>query len=168
MKLKIKKFKLEIELVPATIWFSSIYQIYKKEGKLKEWQRIKKKIFEKEGKHCWICGKSDRLEAHEFWKYEDKNHIQKLVTIHHLCDMCHKIKHIGFWRYTSDGIKLLEKLGLTKKKLINHFCEINNCSIKEFKAHEREALKIWGKRSKYKWKQDFGEYKIKQKPERKI
>jgi len=164
MKEKIKKFKLEIELVPATVWFSSIYQIYKKNNKLNEWLKQKKKIFEKEGKDCWICGrKNHRLEAHEFWKYDDKNHIQKLRAIHHLCPLCHKIKHIGFWCHTPEGIKILEKSGLTEENLINHFCKVNNCSKKEFKSYEREAFRIWRERSKYKWKQDFEEYDIKKK-----
>lgn len=166
---RIKKFKLKIELVPSTVWFSSIFQIYKKKGQLKEWKKIKRKIFEKEGKHCWICrAKNHRLDAHEFWKYDDRNHIQKLIAIHHLCFLCHQIKHIGFWCYTSEGIKILEKSGLSRKDLINHFCKVNNCSKKEFKSHEQEALRIWRERSKYKWKQDFGEYNIKkEKHERK-
>ncbi|MCL0041537.1 hypothetical protein M1N12_00465 [Peptococcaceae bacterium] len=49
----------------------------------------------KEGRKCWVCGAENlRLEVHEFWEYNDKNHIQKLVAIHYLCSMCHKIKHI--------------------------------------------------------------------------
>ena len=69
MKPVAKEFRLKIELVPSTVWFSSIYQIYKKNDKLNEWQEIKKGIFEKEGRRCWICGEEDRrLEAHEFWE----------------------------------------------------------------------------------------------------
>jgi hypothetical protein len=85
---------------------SSVYQIYVKKNKLNGWYEIKKEIFlKKEEHHCWICGKESRLQAHKFWKYDDKKHVQKLVAIHHLCDMCHKIKHIGFWCYTPDGRK---------------------------------------------------------------
>lgn len=159
-----KGLKLGIELVPSTVWFSSIYQFYKKNKRLSEWQKIKKKIFEKEGLRCWICGKENsRLEAHEFWKYDDKNHVQELEAVHHLCGLCHKIKHIGFWLYTSDGKKQLEKSGLTRDDLINHFCKENNCSVEEFKAHEHEAFIIHKERSKYEWKQEFGEYNPKPK-----
>jgi hypothetical protein len=159
MKPQAEKLKLTIELVPSTVWFSSIYQIYKQNNRLSEWRRIKKKIFDKEGSHCWICGKKvRRLEAHEFWEYDDKSHIQKLIAIHHLCTMCHKIKHIGFWCYTQNGREKLEKSRLTKEDLVVHFCKVNNCSEEEFEDHEREAFGIWKERSEFKWKQDFGEY----------
>ena len=84
-----KKFKLIIELVPSTVWFSSIYQIYKRNNQLNKWRKIKKELFEKGGRRCWVCDKEgSRLEAHEFWEYDDENHLQKLVAIHHLCGMC--------------------------------------------------------------------------------
>ena len=154
-----QKFKLTIELVPSTVWFSSIYQIYKRNNQLNKWRKIKKELFEKEGRKCWICGaENTRLETHEFWEYDDKNHIQKLVAIHHLCSMCHKIKHIGFWCYTEDGRRQLKKEGLSREDLINHFCRVNNCSREDFEKQEMEAFKIWKERSKYGWKQDFGEY----------
>ncbi len=154
-----KKFKLTIELVPKTVWYSSISQYYKRNNQLNKWKQIKEELFEKEGRKCWICGKEDRrLEAHEFWEYDDGKHIQKLVAIHHLCDLCHKIKHIGFSCYTKDGRELLKRLGLTKEALVDHFCEINKCSIEEFEEHERKGFEVHAERSKYEWKQDFGKY----------
>ena len=42
-----QKFKLTIELVPSTVWFSSIYQIYKRNNQLNKWRKIKKELFEK-------------------------------------------------------------------------------------------------------------------------
>lgn len=153
-----KSLRLTIELVPSTVWFSSLYQIYKENNQLSKWREVKRKLFKEEGQRCWICGQEGRLEAHEFWEYDDKNHIQKLVAIHHLCSMCHKIKHIGFWCSTEDGRELLAKSGLTRDDLINHFCKVNDCSREEFERHEEEAFKKWAERSKYKWVQDFGEY----------
>jgi len=153
------KFRLQIELVPSTVWFSSIYNLYRESNRLDKWQNIKEELLRKEGNHCWVCGIEDRrLEAHEFWEYDDNKHVQKLVAIHHLCDMCHKIKHVGFWCHTSNGKRKLEQSGLTRDDLIKHFCKVNNCTEKEFVAHEDEAFKIWKERSKHKWKQDFGQY----------
>ncbi|MCL0052037.1 hypothetical protein M1M92_00875 [Peptococcaceae bacterium] len=72
------KFKLTIEPVPATLWFSSLCQIYKERNQQNKWRKIKEKLFEKEGRKCWICGAENvRLEAHEFWEYDDKNLIQR-------------------------------------------------------------------------------------------
>ena len=120
---------------------------------------MKQELYEKEGHKCWICGKKgSRLEAHEFWEYDNKNHVQKLAAIHHLCDMCHKIKHIGFWFYTEPGKEKLEKSELTTGDIINHFCEVNKCLEEDFEKHKEEALNLWRERSKHKWEQDFGEY----------
>jgi len=149
-------FKLAIELVPSTAWYSSIYQYCKKSNNLQKWYEIKKQLFEQEGCKCWICGKeTGKLEAHEFWQYDDIKHIQILKAIHHLCSLCHKVKHIGLWLYTEDGEKMLRKQRLTKQDIINHFCKVNNCSIEEFKKYVNNAFKVWNSRSKFQWKQDF-------------
>lgn len=154
-----EKFKLVIELVPSTVWFSSLHNMYMERGQRSKWKKIKKELFAKEGEQCWVCGgKGGRLEAHEFWKYDDKNHVQKLVSVHHLCDMCHRIKHIGFWCHTEEGREKLARLGVSREDLANHFCRVNNCSIEEFEEHEVEAFQLWEKRSKYEWVQDFGQY----------
>jgi len=135
-----KKFKLVIELVPSTVWFSSLYQIYKNSNQLNKWRKIKKELFEKEGNRCWICGKEEKhLEAHEFWEYDDKNHIQKLVAIHHLSEICNRIKHIGFWCYSQEGKQQLAKAGLSREDLIDHFCKVNKCSKEEFEKHEKRS-----------------------------
>lgn len=153
------KLKLEIELVPSTVWFSSIYQILKESNKLDEWRKIKVAIFQKEGRFCWICGTNTRrLEAHEFWEYDDAKHVQKLVAIHHLCDLCHKIKHIGFWCHTPEGSRKLEQEGLCKEDLIKHFCVINKYTRKDFENYEYQVFRAWDERSKFNWEQDFGEY----------
>lgn len=113
----------------------------------------------REGRRCWICGKeTSHLEAHEFWAYDDENHVQKLLAIHHLCVMCHKIKHLRFWCYTEDGKRKLEGEGLSKEDLIKHFCKINGCSREGFDEHMEEAFRIWKERSEHKWRQDFGKY----------
>lgn len=151
--------KLTIELVPSTVWYASIYQYYKKTNNHQKWADIKKELFAKEGNKCWICGKeSKHLEAHEFWKYDDVKHVQKLDAIHHLCGFCHKIKHIGLWLHTEDGARMLQKEGLTKEDVINHFCNVNNCFKNDFHRYEDEAFKVWSERSKHEWTQDFGEY----------
>lgn len=122
-------------------------------------EKSKKAIFEKEGRACWICGEQDRrLEAHESWEYDDAKHVQRLAAIHHLCDLCHKIKHIGFWCHTEEGARRLEQEKLCNEDLIKHFCATNLCTRTDFDNYEQETLRIWDERSKYEWEQDFGEY----------
>jgi len=158
-EMKPQRFNLTIELVPTSVWFSSLYQFYNRTNQPDQWRKIKVELFEKEGRKCWICGKEgDRFEAHEFWEYDETNHVQRLRVIHHLCRLCHKIKHIGFWCYTKDGQRKLARAGLTREALIRHFCKVNNCSREEFETHETEAFRIWRERSQHEWIQDFGTY----------
>lgn len=93
------------------------------------------------------------MNLHEVWQYDDKNHMQKLEGFILLCNMCHHVKHIGF-------AGILAKQGkLDYDKVIEHFCEVNNCTEKEFEKHKTEAFEIWRNRSKHEWNQDFGKYK---------
>jgi len=148
--------------VPSTVWYSSIYQYYKKSNNVQKWNDIKKELYAKEGAKCWICGAETRaLEAHEFWEYDDIKHTQKLEAIHHLCSFCHKIKHIGLWLHTEDGERMLKKKGLKREDMINHFCRVNKCSEEDFTRCEEEAFRIWNDRNKHEWKQDFGKYEPK-------
>ncbi len=154
-----RAFKLSIELVPSTIWYHSIYNYYKKINQIGKWHELKQFLFETEGEHCWICKKENTfLEAHEFWEYDDYRHIQKLTAIHHICDLCHKIKHIGLWCHTIEGPLKLKKQGLTRDQLVDHFCRVNKCTADDFLKHEEHAFALWDKRSKYRWKQDLGIY----------
>jgi hypothetical protein len=154
-----KDLKLTIELIPRPLWFFSLYNLYKQQKQLSKWNKMKKRLFEKEGRRCWICGEENvRLEAHEFWEYDDHKHVQKLVAIHHLCAMCHRIKHIGFWCSTDEGLQRMDQMGLTENDLIKHFCNVNTCSRKEFEEHHEQSTMIWKERSEFDWKQDLGEY----------
>jgi len=141
---------LEIELVPSTVWYSSLYRLLPKEI----WNNIRNEIIKKNGRKCQICGETEGImNLHEIWKYDDINHIQKLEGFILLCVMCHHIKHIGL-----AGI-LASEGKLDYNKIIEHFCIVNKCTEKEFEEHSVKAFDIWRKRSKYEWKQDFGRYK---------
>jgi hypothetical protein len=148
--------KLEIDLIPSNSWFKSLYRYFNDNGRSNEWKQIKVNLFQKEGEWCWICGSIKKpLEAHESWQYDKKTKIRKLTEIHHLCGMCHKIKHYGLWTRTDYGEEQLKKLGLSKKDLINHFCNVNKCTQKEFEKHKTEAFDIYNKRNMIDWKLDL-------------
>jgi len=99
------------------------------------------------------------LSLHEFWAYDDEKHTQTLSAIHHLCNLCHKIKHIGFWCHTADGRMKLKQAGLDRDDLIRHFCRVNNCTKQDFQEYEDNAFDVWRERSKHQWEQDFGNYR---------
>jgi hypothetical protein len=148
--------KLTVELVPSTAWFLSLYRLLPKTV----WHRLKSETFAKEGRKCYICGSEQGLSLHEFWTYDDVKYVQRLSEFHHLCNLCHKIKHLGFWCHTADGREKLAEEGLSREDLINHFCKVNDCIRKDFEEHEKEAFEVWENRSMHQWTQDFGRYGI--------
>ena len=143
--------KLEIELVPETVWYSNLRKLASK----KEWDEIRKEVYVKANHKCEICGASGKLNCHEIWEYDDKNNIQHLKGFQALCDNCHNIKHIGF-------VNVQISKGMWPKKVLEdlakHFMKVNNVSPNEFDHHIKEAFDIWRERSKKEWKTDFGEF----------
>ena len=78
-----------------------------------------------------------RMNCHEIWEYDDKNHIQKLLGFIALCSMCHHVKHIGF-----AGI-LAREGKLNYEKVVEHFMTVNNCDRRTFEEHRKRAFLIW-------------------------
>ena len=141
--------KLNIELVPSTVWESSLYRLLPKTV----WNTIRNEHIERHGRKCQICGETRGImNLHEIWKYDDDKHIQKLEDFILLCRMCHHVKHIGF-----AGI-LASQGKLDYHKVIEHFCKVNTCNRQEFEEHKAAAFEIWSIRSFDEWQQDFGEY----------
>ena len=142
--------KLEIELVPSTVWHSSLHNLLPR----KVWDNIRNDIIKENGSKCQICGETEgKMNLHEIWKYDDEKHIQKLEGFILLCTMCHHVKHIGL-----AGI-LASQGKLDYDDVVDHFCKVNICTKKDFENHEKTAFETWRKRSQHPWKQDFGKYK---------
>ena len=143
-----EKLKLTIELVPSTAWTENLRKYLSK----KDWDKIRKETYAKAGYRCEICGVEGRMNCHEIWEYDDKNHIQKLLGFIALCSMCHHVKHIGF-----AGI-LAREGKLDYEKVVEHFMAVNNCDRRTFEEHRKRAFLIWEERSKYEWKIDLGDF----------
>jgi len=146
--MKNKELKLTIELVPSSLWYTSL----KRRLSVVEWDRLRKKIYDKFNHRCSICGSNKKLDCHEVWEYDDKNHIQKLIGFVALCRMCHFVKHIGL----AQTLALKGKLNY--EDVVRHFMKVNKCDRNTFEKHKKVAFKQWRKRSKYKWQIDFGKY----------
>jgi len=140
---------LEIELVPSTVWYSSLYRLLPKET----WDSIRNEIIRDNGRKCQICGNTQGvMNLHEIWKYNDEKHVQKLEGFILLCKMCHHVKHIGL-----AGI-LASEGKLDYNEVTKHYCKVNGCTEKEFEENLTNAFNVWSRRSKYQWEQDFGKY----------
>lgn len=145
--------KLEVELIPRPLWGLNLRKKLEETGKMNLWSDLRKRLMIEEGYKCWICGREDSyFEAHEFWIYNDKTSIQKLDSVHLICDLCHKVKHFGRTQTvcSKDYIKNI---------LLVHFFEVNKCKIDDFRKHFGDVQMLWLKRNEGCWKQDYGKYK---------
>jgi hypothetical protein len=154
--------RLSVEFTPTTVRSNSLFHYYNQNRKLIFWTTIKNNLLKREGNHCWICcEESSQLHLHEFWYFDDISKTMTLREIHHLCDLCDKIKHADLWFLSDYGRKQLLELNLLPEDLIKHYCKVNNCSLKEFGNNWREAFDIWKKRSEINWHKNFGKFKPK-------
>lgn len=139
-----KKLKLEIELVPETLWFRNL----RSELSPEMWNLIKKASGKQYGWRCAICsgrGKSHWVECHEIWSYDDVRRVQTLAGVISLCPDCHKVKHYGF--ACSQG---------KEAEVFAHFCRINDLSEETGVVLVREYFSQWTERSRHEdWTVDF-------------
>lgn len=144
-----KGLKLTIELVPATSWYANLRNKMSSE----DWKILRTNIYAQYNKMCGICGSgNNRLECHEIWEYDDKQHIQSLKGFIALCEMCHHVKHIGRAAILAGEGKL------NYDDVVKHFIDVNECDMQTFEKHRSEVFEKWGKRSKYRWKINLGKY----------
>ena len=103
---------LEIELVPSTVWYSSLYRLLPREV----WDNIRNEIIKEYGRKCQICGETEGvMNLHEIWKYDDVKHIQKLEGFILLCKMCHhvsrRIRRMNKCMAAEIGERVADKVG---------------------------------------------------------
>ena len=143
-----KNFKLKIDLVPSTAWYSNLRSKISRS----EWDKIRKQSYIDANHKCAICSADGKLNCHEIWEYDDEKHIQLLKGFIALCDNCHMIKHIGF-----AGIQASKGL-LDMDKLVEHFMKVNGCDRRSFEEHHKKCFEVWRERSKNKWKTNFSKW----------
>ena len=114
-----KEFKLTFEVIPEECWGYSLYHILSPA----DWDKVRKDAYRRAGYRCRICGAKGRLEAHEKWRYDEENRLQKLEDVLALCHNCHQVKHISRTYLVGNGADAAE-----------HFMLVNGCSQAEFHA----------------------------------
>lgn len=142
-------FKLKIELVPSSCWYSNLRNAVKREV----WNRQRFKSYYEAGYRCSICGVNRVLYCHEVWSYDDDELVQTLEGFVALCENCHMIKHIGY-----AGVRASEGK-LDYQALVKHFMRVNGCSYEDFVMARSITFKVWEERSMYDWTCELGEYK---------
>ena len=108
------------------------------------WAEISTKIRSK--CTCEICGyrgEISEFDAHEVWKYDDKDHVQSLSKIMCVCKPCHSTIHIG-----------LSGLNGTLDQSLQHYQEVNGLTKEEVNLDYAEAGKVYHSRSMFEWTLD--------------
>jgi hypothetical protein len=132
--------KLTLDLIPQ----SAFYRNIRSEVSKTEWDKIRKSTYAKANYVCEICGKKDRLEAHEIFEYDEINNIQKLTGLVALCNLCHSVKHFG-----------LTQLRGKEKEAIDQLMVVNGMTLEETKKYIAKCFVEWQNRSKKAWTLDL-------------
>lgn len=150
-----RRLKLRIELVPKPLWEQNL-RLSDGLGKAR-WDKLRRKLIETQGARCAICGGTERLHGHEVWEYREKKTVgtAALLRVEIVCIDCHDIHHWGrttklFQAGTIGG----DRYGFLRK----HFRKVNGCRQQVFDDHALRSARIWLKRSKKRWKVDWGAF----------
>lgn len=149
-----RHLKLRIELIPKRLWKKNLRS---SDGLGKaRWDKLRRKLIEANGTRCTICGSAGH-HGHEVWQYREKKTVgtAMLLCVDIVCIDCHDIHH---WGRTT---KLFEAGAITGERygsLIKHFCKVNRCRQQVFEDHALRSARVWLKRSKKRWKIDWGDF----------
>jgi hypothetical protein len=136
------KLILELDLIPATCWFSNVRTVLSKT----QWTILSRQVRSQAYDICQICQSSKELplHCHEMWEYDETLSVQKLVGMIALCKSCHQVKHFG-----------LACLQGQTDKAFRHFVKINKLSRPVARAEIEKAFRVWEKRSQREWALDI-------------
>lgn len=131
--------KLQIELVPSSCFWSNV----RSNIKARQWDKIRKQVYQKANFLCEICGGKGTkhpVECHEVWVYEDITLTQRLSHFQALCPLCHEVKHLGF-----AGIRG------NRERVFNRFKVINGLDENIAVEIKNAVFNQWRIRSQQKW-----------------
>ncbi len=132
-------YKLHVNMIPEISFNVNLRTILLN----KEWDILRKAVYEKYLYKCAICGKENvKLEAHEKWEYMYEKSMQRLVDIMALCKKCHLNKHLGY----AGNLDYL-----VKQDIIQHWCSVNGKSKQDFQKYFMNVYGLFQLRNKFKW-----------------
>jgi hypothetical protein len=150
------RLKLRVELIPKPLWKRNL-RASDGLGKAR-WDKLRLKLIEANGAQCAICGGTKKLHGHEVWAYREKKTVGTalLLRVEIVCIDCHDIHHWGrTTKLFQSGVITGNRYGLLRK----HFRKVNGCRQQVFDDHALRSARIWLKRSRKRWKIDWGDFK---------
>lgn len=132
------EYILNIDLIPRSAWKKNM----RVNGKKKNWDIIRKKVYEEYDNKCSICGSDNKIHAHEVWDFDIERKTQELTNIIAVCELCHSVIHLG-------RTQMLSKINPEYLvNAINHFCRINQADRIDFENASMEAGILFTQRNK--------------------
>ena len=126
--------KLNFEMVPDGCWYVNLRSHLKKT----DWEKLKKYARLNAKGKCAICGKkTERLDTHEVWSYNEEKCLQKLDNIIAICKDCHSVIHIGRTSLYGD-----------MERAENHYMKVNGVSYAEMRKDLGEANETHKRRNR--------------------
>lgn len=137
---------LFVDLVPSSCWFSNVRSAVA----IADWDRLRRMITGRAGRHCEICGLGENrsrhrfLEAHERWAYNETTSTQWLRRLICLCSDCHAVTHYG-----------LSSLRGRAEEAHAHLRRVTGMTAAQADAHIESAARLWAERSRRDWTLDL-------------
>ena len=133
--------ELFIDLIPITCWFTNVRYC----TDIRDWDRLRDCVYSRVNNTCECChNKTNDIEAHERWHYDNDTKTQKLVRLVALCKMCHTSTHIGLAGIKGKGSEALE-----------HLKKVRNFTNEEAIEHKKQAFQVWNERNTIEWNLDL-------------
>lgn len=153
-----RTIRLAPELVPTPCLGRNLHTVLPPA----EWDRIRRQTYRRAGYRCEVCGRRDEpLHAHEMWTYDDRRHVQQLVALRCLCELCHFCMNETGWPRWVFGFVRLPMSGrrITHAEFVAHWCQQNSCDQATWERSARAAYAEWMRRSKHEdWTTDYGRW----------
>ena len=144
---------LSIELIPRSSWGRNL-RITLGKGR---WKRLSQEVRDAAGGRCEICGSMTRVQCDEQWSFDDVRHVQRLVRLRCVCQMCHHV--VNFERTKAVARAQPDRYPTLVADVISHFMLVNGVDRAVFDKHRDEAIATWSSRSAGSdWTIDFGDY----------
>lgn len=139
--------ELFIDMIPMGCWFTNVRTCVD----VNSWTKIRNEVYNRVNHKCECCDIDTknpdnrvRIEAHERWEYNNDTHVQKLVRLVALCNLCHLSTHMGY-----AGV-----IGQTEVAL-EHLKRVRGITDEQLSEHRRSARLLWTERNNHKWTLDL-------------
>ncbi len=131
-------------LIPTSAWGSAGRTGIPPEA----WGVVRRACYARAHHRCEACGANGRLEAHEWYQWDDARGIQRLGRIAAACPTHHAAVHLGRTRSLSGSDR-------AAREALAELAQANGWSVPQAALYARHELALCAARSKRRWTLDL-------------